>query len=133
MSRSTIRLLLSFGNSLVLLEDPLSALSLSSLLEIPLRDVGERSRHLHSVLNIVNDRDAPVRLLYLLFRDFLVENFYFFELHWVQAADVILLVVLLATLSRGLVIETVVCVALVGLASLMAAPCRRREVSRPYM
>lgn len=81
MSRSTIRLLLSFGNSLVLLEDPLSALSLSSLLEIPLRDVGERSRHLHSVLNIVNDRDASVRLLYLLFRDFLEENFYFFELH----------------------------------------------------
>jgi len=75
MSRTTIRLLL------VLLEDPLSALSLSSLLEIPLRDVGERSRHLHAVLNIVNDRDAPVRLLYLLFRDFLVENFYFFELH----------------------------------------------------
>lgn len=81
MSRSTIRLLLSFGNSLVLLEDPLSALSLSSLLEIPLKDVGERSRHLHSVLNIVNDRDASVRLLYLLFRDFLEENFYFFELH----------------------------------------------------
>lgn len=62
---------------IALLADPLSARSLSSLLEIPLRDIGERLSHLHSVLDVptvATDRDAPVRLLHLSFRDFLVDR-----------------------------------------------------------
>ena len=58
---------------IVLLGDPLSVPSLSSLLAIPLRDVVDRLKHLHSVLNIPNDRDSPVRLLHLSFRDVLVD------------------------------------------------------------
>lgn len=58
---------------IILLANPLSAPSLSSLLEISLRDIGEVLRHLHSVLNISTDRDGPIRLLHLSFRDFLVD------------------------------------------------------------
>lgn len=58
---------------IALLADPLSAASLSSLLEIPLRDVSETLRHLHSVLNIPTSRDSPIRLFHLSFRDFLID------------------------------------------------------------
>ena len=59
---------------IVLVAEPLSALSLSSLLEIPIRNIGEILRHLHSVLHIPNDRDAKIRLFHLSFGDFLLDG-----------------------------------------------------------
>ena len=58
---------------IVLLANPLSSASLSNLLEVPLTHVSETLRHLHSVLNIPASRNAPIRLLHLSFRDFLVD------------------------------------------------------------
>lgn len=58
---------------IVLLADPLSALSLSNLLDTPLGDIGERLSNLHSVLNIPTDYNAPMRLFHSSFRDFLVD------------------------------------------------------------
>nr|POF13754.1 vegetative incompatibility protein het-e-1 [Quercus suber] len=60
--------------SIVLLATPLSVSSLSRLLELSLRAIGERLSKLHSVLNIPTDREAPVRLFHLSFRDFLVDG-----------------------------------------------------------
>nr|POF18025.1 vegetative incompatibility protein het-e-1 [Quercus suber] len=60
--------------SIVLLASPLSVSSLSRLLQIPLRFIGEMLSRLHSVLNIPTDRDAPIRLFHLSFRDFLVNE-----------------------------------------------------------
>ena len=57
---------------IVLVADPLSAASLSGLLDIPLRVISERIRPLHSVLDIPPAADSPIRLLHLSFRDFLV-------------------------------------------------------------
>jgi len=61
-----------------------------------------------------------------------IKNLRFFDLRFVQVADVILLMVLLALLSRGLGTETVVCAVLVGLVLLVAASCRRVRVSWSY-
>ena len=59
--------------SIVLLAEPLSARSLSELLWISCRDIGNRLKKLHSVLNIPTVPNAPIRLLHLSFRDFLVD------------------------------------------------------------
>ncbi|KAJ9656035.1 hypothetical protein H2201_008661 [Coniosporium apollinis] len=59
--------------AVVLLADPLSIISLASLLNIPEEDVTCSLDSLHSVLSIPTDRDAPVRLLHLSFRDFLLD------------------------------------------------------------
>jgi hypothetical protein len=59
--------------AIVILADPLSTVSLASLLDIPKEDVDGRIDSLHSVLSIPTNEDAPVRLLHLSFRDFLLD------------------------------------------------------------
>jgi hypothetical protein len=51
---------------------PLSAVSLSRLLDISEDNVADRLRLLHSVLDIPTDPDNPIRLLHLSFRDYLL-------------------------------------------------------------
>ena len=60
--------------SIVILESPLSIVSLAHLLNIPQEDISYRLDLLHSVLNIPVDKDKPVRLLHLSFRDFLLDT-----------------------------------------------------------
>lgn len=60
--------------SIVVLQSPLSIVSLAHLLNIPQEDINCRLDLLHSVLNIPVDKDKPVRLLHLSFRDFLLDN-----------------------------------------------------------
>jgi hypothetical protein len=57
----------------VVLESPLSSVSLASLLSIPKEDVICRLDSLHSVLNIPTNEHTPIRLLHLSFRDFLLD------------------------------------------------------------
>jgi hypothetical protein len=59
--------------TIIILVDPLSTISLSSLLNIAQEDVNGRLDLLHSVLSIPTNEDAPVRLLHLSFRDFLLD------------------------------------------------------------
>jgi hypothetical protein len=59
--------------AIVILADPLSTISLASLLDTPKEDVDGRLDWLHSVLSIPTNEDAPVRLLHLSFRDFLLD------------------------------------------------------------
>jgi NACHT domain len=59
--------------AIVILADPLSTVSLASLLDAPKEDVDGRLDSLHSVLSIPTNEDAPVRLLHLSFRDFLLD------------------------------------------------------------
>jgi hypothetical protein len=59
--------------SIIVLTDPLSTSSLAKLLDISKKDIDSRLHYLHSVLNIPSDRDCPVRLLHLSFRDFLLD------------------------------------------------------------
>jgi hypothetical protein len=59
--------------SVVVLESPLSAISLARLLQIPQEEIQCRLDSLHSVLSIPDRKDAPIRLLHLSFREFLVD------------------------------------------------------------
>ncbi|UKZ55218.1 hypothetical protein TrVGV298_009037 [Trichoderma virens] len=59
---------------IVLLQNPLSMLSLSKLTGIPTRTIKSKLNSLHSVLNIPIDETTPVRLLHLSFRDFLLDH-----------------------------------------------------------
>ena len=59
--------------SIVILESPLSVISIANLLDIPKEDVGCRLDSLHSVLSIPSDETRPIRLLHLSFHDFLVD------------------------------------------------------------
>jgi len=59
--------------SIVVLESPLSIISLARLLGIPRVDISCRLDLLHSVLSIPVNEDMPVRLLHLSFRDFLLD------------------------------------------------------------
>ena len=61
--------------SIVLLQAPLSTSSLAGLLQIPQQQIRLRLDCLHSVLDIpsLDEHDAPVRLLHLSFREFLVD------------------------------------------------------------
>ena len=59
--------------SIIVLADPLATSSLASLLGIPKEDIDIILDGLHSVLSIPSDRDFPVRLLHLSFRDFLLD------------------------------------------------------------
>jgi hypothetical protein len=59
--------------SIVILASPLSATSLDLLLRVPKGTVDSRTDLLHSVLSIPSS-DHPIRLLYLSFRDFLVDT-----------------------------------------------------------
>ncbi|KAH6889960.1 hypothetical protein B0T10DRAFT_365361, partial [Thelonectria olida] len=58
---------------IIILASPLSTTSLSHLLGIPKQDIDCGLDPLHSVLNIPSNSDAPVKLLHLSFRDFLVD------------------------------------------------------------
>ena len=60
--------------SIVLLESPLSIVSLANLLGIPKEDISCRLESLHSVLSVPDSEDVPVRLLHLSFREFLVDH-----------------------------------------------------------
>ncbi|PZD28391.1 WD40 repeat protein [Pyrenophora tritici-repentis] len=59
--------------SVVVLQSPLSAVSLAQLLQVPKEEIQCRLDSLHSVLSVPNGEDAPVRLLHLSFREFLVD------------------------------------------------------------
>lgn len=59
--------------SIAVLESPLSIVSLARLLDISKEDISCRLDSLHSVLNISDNEDMPVRLLHLSFRDFLLD------------------------------------------------------------
>ena len=59
--------------SIIVLESPLSIISLAHLLGIPKDDISCRLDSLYSVLSIPNSEDVPVRLLHLSFREFLVD------------------------------------------------------------
>ena len=58
---------------IVVLAEPLSAKSIASLLQIAQDDVFLRLDWFHSVLSVPEDENAPIRLLHLSFRDFLVD------------------------------------------------------------
>ncbi|KAL8284621.1 hypothetical protein RB600_009169 [Gaeumannomyces tritici] len=60
--------------AIVLLADPLPTASLARLLGRPQMNVDSKLRGLHSVLEISDDLIAPVKLLHLSFRDFLVDD-----------------------------------------------------------
>ena len=59
--------------SIIVLESSLSIPALAHLLNIPKEDIKCRLDLLHSILNIPIDKDIPVRLLHLSFRDFLLD------------------------------------------------------------
>jgi hypothetical protein len=59
--------------TIVVLANPLSIVSLASLLAIPEDDVAYRLDLLHSVLSVPTNQAHPVRLLHLSFRDFLLD------------------------------------------------------------
>jgi hypothetical protein len=59
--------------SIVVLESPLSTSSLACLLRVPKEEVKCRLDSLHSVLSVPHNKNAPVRLLHLSFREFLVD------------------------------------------------------------
>ncbi|KAL7904007.1 hypothetical protein GGI35DRAFT_248894 [Trichoderma velutinum] len=59
--------------SIILLASPLSTSALAQLLDIPKDAVDATLDELHSVLSIPQLAEAPVRLLHLSFRDFLVD------------------------------------------------------------
>ena len=59
--------------SIIVLESPLSIVSLTRLLGIPKVDISCRLDLLYSVINIPLNEDMPVRLLHLSFRDFLLD------------------------------------------------------------
>lgn len=60
--------------SLAILIEPLSAASLAGLLDIRSEIVDLRVRHLHSVLNMPQNKGHPIRLLHPSFRDFLLDK-----------------------------------------------------------
>lgn len=60
--------------TIVMLTSPLSPLSLSRILDIPLDIVNGRLKLLHSVLMVPPSSDLPVRLLHLSFRDYLIDS-----------------------------------------------------------
>ncbi|KAL4862434.1 hypothetical protein BDV12DRAFT_207213 [Aspergillus spectabilis] len=59
---------------IILLESPLSIISLSKLMGISTMSIHARLNSLYSVLDIPNDDKLPVRLFHLSFRDFLLDS-----------------------------------------------------------
>ncbi|KAG8422904.1 hypothetical protein J3459_009931 [Metarhizium acridum] len=59
--------------SIIILTRPFSFLSLARILYIPKRTIEHQLDGLYSVLSVPNVSDAPVRLLHLSFRDFLLD------------------------------------------------------------
>lgn len=60
--------------SIVVLESPLSVVSLARLLQVPQKQIKCRLDSLHSVLDVPDSEDIPIRLLHLSFREFLVDS-----------------------------------------------------------
>lgn len=60
--------------SIVVLESPLSIASLARLLKVPQKEIECRLDALHSVLSVPDNKDVPVRLLHLSFREFLIDR-----------------------------------------------------------
>ncbi|KKK19917.1 hypothetical protein AOCH_002525 [Aspergillus ochraceoroseus] len=60
--------------TIILLASPLSLNALSLLIEFPLDDINNRLDGFHSVLSIPVDFEAPVRILHLSFRDYLLDK-----------------------------------------------------------
>ncbi|KAJ5106573.1 NACHT and WD40 domain protein [Penicillium angulare] len=60
--------------AIVTLENPLSATSLARLLGLPEKLIISRISLLHSVLNIPDDKDLPIRLFHLSFKNFLLDQ-----------------------------------------------------------
>ncbi|PGG94975.1 hypothetical protein AJ79_10335, partial [Helicocarpus griseus UAMH5409] len=58
----------------ILLTSPLSVNALARFLKMDTEDINNRLNSLHSVLNIPDDLNTPVRLLHLSFRDFLLDS-----------------------------------------------------------
>lgn len=58
--------------TIIILANPLSLISLASLLEIPSSDVNRRLDFLHSVLSVPHDQNAPIQIFHQSFRDFLL-------------------------------------------------------------
>ncbi|KAL2849869.1 WD domain protein [Aspergillus pseudoustus] len=59
--------------TIILLESPLSVISLSRLMGFPISSVRARLSSLHSVLDIPDNEVLPVRIYHLSFRDFLLD------------------------------------------------------------
>jgi hypothetical protein len=59
--------------SIVVLESPLSVVSLACLLQVPQEEITCRLDSLHSVLSISHNKNSPIRLLHLSFREFLID------------------------------------------------------------
>lgn len=60
--------------TIVMLESPLSVISLSQFIGLPKEHIDRRLDLLHSVLNISKDPTQPVRLFHLSFRDYLLDH-----------------------------------------------------------
>ena len=60
--------------SIVIVYEPLSAVALQGLLALPSGTVHTRLKCLHSVLNIPDDQELPIRLSHPSFRDFLLNK-----------------------------------------------------------
>jgi hypothetical protein len=60
-------------STIILLESPLSIISISKLMGTTTSSVKARMSPLHSVLNIPDDIELPVRIFHLSFRDFLLD------------------------------------------------------------
>ncbi|RKK90938.1 hypothetical protein BFJ68_g16338, partial [Fusarium oxysporum] len=60
--------------TIITLASPLSARALTLLLNVDIDEATTRLRMLHSVLEVPESLDAPVRLLHLSFRDYLVDS-----------------------------------------------------------
>ncbi|KAH7153735.1 WD40-repeat-containing domain protein [Fusarium sp. MPI-SDFR-AT-0072] len=61
------------AGTIITLASPLSARALALLLDVHIDEVTTRLRMLHSVLEVPESLDSPVRLLHLSFRDYLVD------------------------------------------------------------
>ncbi|KAH7335089.1 WD40-repeat-containing domain protein [Pyrenochaeta sp. MPI-SDFR-AT-0127] len=59
--------------SIVILERPLSIVSLACLLQVPQKQIECRLDSLHSVHSVPDNEDVPVRMLHLSFREFLLD------------------------------------------------------------
>ena len=71
--------------SIVILSDTLSTTALTSLLDLPIRDMDEISKQLQAVLDVPDALDLPIRLLHPSFRDFLLDKNRCSDLHfWVD-------------------------------------------------
>src|SRR5436305_5481588 len=60
--------------AIVILLNPLSAVSITKLLNEDGMIIQMRLRHLHSVLEVPDSQSDPIRLLHLSFRDFLLDK-----------------------------------------------------------